>query len=595
MKKSIINSLIAAVLVISSCTNTELEPLKGIFPDAQEPVLTTMASSSVTKTETTREFAFKFTGQDNSTVETSLVGARAQYFLESNVYGPGESKGCFLPEKTFVNGKAVKSGSITVRKEEGNGYTFLFVLFDVDGNAIRTKWTGDIPFEPDPEAAKLTQVFTAQSNVASGTNSVTLSLGTAGISSSFDMTTYQTVWSGDGNYLAVDFYSADGYLHEGTYTASAAGGVINEGEFGIGWDPGDLWGIGMVFENWGTCWWTVTGGNLSAEKITSGTITVERRGSTYRITWGDENTYPHWAVFEGEIEALTPSGTPAPDYTYTEELSDAVDNTFAPVAGVKTHNLVLKDKAGAEVAYFQLVLAEGQTDLAGNYTCTEYAHEPYTFGNGYDLSMWGMGMGGTRYVKSDGSTVLVEVGETLTVTKLAEGIYEFTGSTGYDFVAAGEGAAPGGDEKTYVELKKVSLIQDNNANGVKSLTVNIMTDGITSSFDQATWQTTWEGSGNYLAFDIYSADGSLAPGTYTASAVGGTVNEGEFGIGYDTEFWGMTMENWGTCWWTITDGAISAEKVLDGTITVSIDGDVYTIVLESSTVNARYIGAFATE
>ena len=122
-----------------------------------------------------------------------------------------------------------------------------------------------------------------------------------------------------------------------------------------------------------------------------------------------------------------------------------------------------------------------------------------------------------------------------------------------------------------------------------------MTDGITSSFDQATWQTTWEGSGNYLAFDIYSADGSLAPGTYTASAVGGTVNEGEFGIGYDTEFWGMTMENWGTCWWTITDGAISAEKVLDGTITVSIDGDVYTIVLESSTVNARYIGVFATE
>ena len=91
--------------------------------------------------------------------------------------------------------------------------------------------------------------------------------------------------------------------------------------------------------------------------------------------------------------------------------------------------------------------------------------------------------------------------------------------------------------------------------------------------------------------DIYSADGTLQPGTYKACAVGGTVGEGEFGIGYDTVFWGMEMKDWGTCWWTVTDGAISAQKVLDGTVTVTKRGNVYTILLESSVIaSARFKG-----
>ena len=54
--------------------------------------------------------------------------------------------------------------------------------------------------------------------------------------------------------------------------------------------------------------------------------------------------------------------------------------------------------------------------------------------------------------------------------------------------------------------------------------------------------------------------------------------------------WGTQFFNWGTCWWTVTDGATSAQKVLDGTVTVSLDGGNYTVVLQSSTVNARYVG-----
>ena len=151
----------------------------------------------------------------------------------------------------------------------------------------------------------------------------------------------------------------------------------------------------------------MTNGATSAEKVTSGTINVELKGNKYVITWGEESTYPHWAVFNGEIPALTPAEKPGADYSYTDEVTDAVDETGATVAGVKTHYLTLKNSVGEEVAWFQLVLREGETNYEGDYLCKEYAHEAYTFGNGYDFRSWGWDLvGGSRYMK-DGELVLI--------------------------------------------------------------------------------------------------------------------------------------------------------------------------------------------
>ena len=192
MKRTFIISLMAAALAFVSCTSTALDPLTGMFPDAQEPVLTTLNSSSFEKTATNRIFTLSFSGNGGAAVEVSLVGARAQYYLESNVYGPGEGTGCFLVGPTTINGKTVKSGNITVQKKAGDLYKLIFVLFDADGTPYRTKWEGDIVYEPDPEPVQLTKVFSAQSNVASGTNSVTVSLGSAGVDATFDPMTYST-------------------------------------------------------------------------------------------------------------------------------------------------------------------------------------------------------------------------------------------------------------------------------------------------------------------------------------------------------------------------------------------------------------------
>ena len=421
MKRSFIITLAAVLLTLVSCVDTELDPLTGMFPDAQEPVLTTLTESIFVKTDKNRVFTLKFSGDGGASVVASLVGPRAQYYLEPNVYGPGETTGCYLVGPTTINGKTVKTGNITVQKKAGDRYKFIFVLFDTDGNPYRTKWEGDIVYEPDPEPVTLTEVLIAQVN---GNGTVTFKLGTAGMSIDGMGTP-----TGDGYALTADVYSEDGVLHEGVYTAAASSDNVGPGQYAPGYEY-DLssWGMGIM--HWGTCWWA----GEACTHITQEPITVEKKGTKFVITWGSEETYPHWATFTGEIEALAPKAVPTPDYSYTDDLSDPVDETFAPVAGVKTHNLTLRNAAGEEVAWFQLVLTEGVTDYSGDYLCKEYAHEDHTFGNGYDLSMWGMGMGGTRYIAADGTTVLVNPGETLTVTTVGNNTYKFVGSTGYTFV-----------------------------------------------------------------------------------------------------------------------------------------------------------------
>ena len=454
MKKAFLYSFFVAALALVSCQKEKLNPLKGVFPQATEATLTTLVSQQAVKTESTREFSFKFSGEGGATLETVLVLARANYALTAGSYVPGTTKGSFIASRTKVNGTAVtdQSGVIVVRNIEGSKtYTFEFALFDQSGKAYRYFWKGEIVYNPDPEPVALSVVLAANSNVASGTNSVTLSLATPGVS--YDAATYS--YTGSGNYLAVDLYSADGYLHEGVYTASAAGGVINEGEFGIGWDPGDIWGIGMVFENWGTCWWTVDGA-ATAKKITSGTISVQKKGNKWIITWGEEATYPDWAQFEGEIEALTPAGGGG----------DAYDGV----------------------------------SLTQNFGIIDYVAL-------YSMKMVGIEMGTPGIVATPGA-----------------------------------------------------------------------------------WGNTYTGNGNYLKLEIYSEDGKIAAGTYTACAEGGAINSGEFGIGYDGMFGAS-----GTTWYTLENDVATYKYVTDGVVTVEVDGDVYTISLESTVVNAKYVGKLSAE
>ena len=637
----------ASILALSSCVQDAIGPLTGEYAKPVTYELNTLVKNEVTVDQSTRTFNVVLT--DNAaTLDMKFVGNK--YFLPDNGYtaatADAAKNGTYIVGNggsTFtVNGNTVgvDSGTLNVKQTDGV-YTFKGTLWLADESVIAVNSAVAIVYEADPEPVKLTTLLSATSNVASGTNSLTINLGTDGISSTTDPTTWQTVWTGTGNYLALDIYSADGYLHEGTYTACAVGGTINEGEFGIGWDPGDLWGIGMVFENWGTCWWDVANGAAVVnQKVTEGTVTVTRKGSKWVIELvSGEGKGMLWTKYEGAIDALTDpalGGGGNVDDTDYVELTNLLSATSNVANGTKSLTLNLGTdgiSSTTDPATWQTVW-EGE----GNYLALDIYSEDgklYTgtynacatagtinageFGIGWDPGdLWGIGMvfenwgtcwwnvaggaavaagkvtDGTVQVLVEGTDLVIKLKSTLVNAKFTYPVAQFVDGTGAPIEVVNLG---GGEEPEFegTELSVLLSATSNVANGTNSVTINLAEEGISSTQDPTTWQTTWEGEGHYLALDVYSADGKLAPGTYTACATGGAIAEGEFGIGWDPgDLWGigMVFENWGTCWWSVSGGAAVAEaKVLDGTLTVAVDGDTYTITLESSAVNARYVGA----
>lgn len=471
----------ASILALSSCVESAIGPMTGKYEKPVVYEMNTLASQSVEKGDKYRTFTVELSG-DNASMTLKMVSDK--YFLADGSYTPAPAdqakKNTYIVGNggTTFNNIPVETGSIKVAQGEGT-YSFAGMLWLADESVIEIKSTVALVYEPDPEPVKLSTVLSATSNLANGVQTVTMQLAQDGIYSEMDMTTYQTIWHGEGNFLAIDLYSADGYLHEGTYSASAVGGVVGEGEFGIGYDTTVDFGWGpMEMKDWGTCWWTVADGATSAVKILDGTMTVAMEGD----------------------------------------------------------NVVIKLKSSIVNAKFTYPVAQ------------------FVDGTGAPIEVVNLG--------------------------------------------GGEGPEPAPD---YTEFTKLLIVQPNqvyNESGqptgeYSSFTLKVGTDGMYTEVVNNGYydETKIKGTGQVLSIDFYTADGTVAAGTYTACEVGGTINEGEFGIGYDVEMWGQKMV-WGTCVTPYeSDTAGTIEKVTDGTVTVEISGDVYTITLESKNINAQYIGS----
>lgn len=637
----------ASILALSSCVESAIGPMTGKYEKPVVYEMNTLASQSVEKGDKYRTFTVVLSG-DNASMTLKMVNDK--YFLADGSYTPAPAdqakKNTYIVgnDGTTFNDIPVETGSIKVAQGEGT-YSFAGMLWLADESVIEIKSTVALVYEADPEPIRLTTLLSATSNVASGTKSLTINLGTDGISSTSEPPTWQPVWTGTGNYLALDIYSADGYLHEGTYTASAVGGTINEGEFGIGWDPGDLWGIGMVFENWGTCWWDVADGAVTInQKVTEGTVTVTRKGSKWVIELvSGEGKSMLWTKFEGAIDALTDpalgGGGNVDDTDYVEltKLLSATKNQ-----GLLTINMAQDGISSTTDPNTWQTIWEGE----GNYLATDiYSADGklYTgeykacavggtvgegeFGIGYDTTVdWGWGpmemkdwgtcwwtvadgatsavkiLDGTMTVAMEGDNVVIKLKSSIVNAKFTYPVAQFVDGTGAPIevvnLGGGEGPEPAPD---YTEFTKLLIVQPNqvyNESGqptgeYSSFTLKVGTDGMYTEVVNNGYydETKIKGTGQVLSIDFYTADGTVAAGTYTACEVGGTINEGEFGIGYDVEMWGQKMV-WGTCVTPYeSDTAGTIEKVTDGTVTVEISGDVYTITLESKNINAQYIGS----
>lgn len=453
--KKILSFLVLALTLALSCTKEGPVPvyqITDLYTAPADATVMTLSGAQSTWAADRRYFDLNF-----GTLTTTLVGydallAPGQYVL-AGVIG-GDKIGNAI--NTKLNGQPVGDGFITVNEKDGQ----YAITATIEGKVYY--WTGALPFTPDPAPIELTQVLSAQSNKQNGVNSLTMQLATPGISQEFDATTWQTAWVGEGGYLALDIYSDDGYLHEGAYVACAEGGVINPGEFGIGYDTTMQWGDQTYeMKDWGTCWWDVKDGAATATKITDGVINVSSREekvdgkdmTVWTIAWGVD--HPVDVIFEGAIPALTkpkkPDGPAQLDYLFTEdELQPVSDQSGAVVSGVMKHPIHITDKNGNEKAYLELLIAEGETNYEGSYPSTSYASQPGQMADGweFDGTAWGMGMmsGGSYYINDAGEKALLAAGTaTVMVTKVAEGAYRFTCEF-FDYAAAGPDYVPGGED-----------------------------------------------------------------------------------------------------------------------------------------------------
>ena len=637
----------ASILALSSCVESAIEPMTGKYAKPVVYEMNTLASQSVEKGDKYRTFTVELSG-DNASITLKMVSDK--YFLADGSYTPAPAdqakKNTYIVGNggTTFNDIPVETGSIKVAQGEGT-YSFAGILWLADESVIEIKSTVALVYEADPEPVKLSTVLSATSNLANGSQTVTMQLAQDGIYSEWDMNTYQTIWHGEGNYLAIDLYSADGYLHEGTYSASVVGGVVGEGQFGIGYDTTVDWGWGpMEMKDWGTCWWSVSNGAATAKKILEGTINVSKKGSKWVIELiSGEGKEMIWAKFEGAVDALTDpalGGGGNVDDTDYVELTKLLSATKNP--GVLTINMAQDGISSTTDPNTWQTIWEGE----GNYLAADiYSADGklYTgeykacavggvvgegeFGIGYDTTVdfgwgpmemkdWGTCwwtvadgatsavkiLDGTMTVAMEGDNVVIKLKSSVVNAKFTYPVAQFVDGTGAPIevvnLGGGEGNNPAPD---YTEFTKLLIVQPNQAYNESgqptgeytSFTLKVGTDGMYTEVVNNGWydETKIKGTGQVLSIDFYTADGTVAAGTYTACEVGGTINEGEFGIGYDVEMWGNKMV-WGTCvtpYDSDTEGTI--EKVTDGTVTVEISGDVYTITLESSNINARYIGS----
>ena len=637
----------ASILALSSCVESAIGPMTGKYEKPVVYEMNTLASQSVEKGDKYRTFTVELSG-DNASMTLKMVNDK--YFLADGSYTPAPAdqakKNTYIVGNggTTFNNIPVETGSIKVAQGEGT-YSFAGMLWLADESVIEIKSTVALVYEADPEPVKLSTVLSATSNLANGSQTVTMQLAQDGIYSEWDMNTYQTIWHGEGNYLAIDLYSADGYLHEGTYSASAEGGVVAEGQFGIGYDTTVDFGWGpMEMKDWGTCWWSVSNGAATAKKILEGTVNVSKKGSKWVIELiSGEGKGMIWAKFEGAIDALTDpalgGGGNVDDTDYIEltNLLSATKNQ-----GLLTINMAQDGISSTTDPNTWQTIWEGE----GNYLAADiYSADGklYTgeykacavggvvgegeFGIGYDTTVdWGWGpmemkdwgtcwwtvadgatsaekvLDGTMTVAMEGDNVVIKLKSSVVNAKFTYPVAQFVDGTGAPIEVVNLGGGGGNNPAPdYTEFTKLLIVQPNQAYNESgqptgeytSFTLKVGTDGMYTEVVNNGWydETKIKGTGQVLSIDFYTADGTVAAGTYTACEVGGTINEGEFGIGYDVEMWGNKMV-WGTCvtpYDSDTEGTI--EKVTDGTVTVEISGDVYTITLESSNINAQYIGS----
>ncbi len=598
MKKIFKNLLFASALTfaLASCEQE---------PQISKITFTDLATSTATEGEYTLFTADLSSATDKATV---VFAGKGEY-LAAGTYTQSEvasDKGrYYLLGKTTVNGVAVEFGNVHINDEGIQGYV------SCGGETVHFTWAGEQPWkEPadapgeggeggEGSASGYTATETVAPTVLSGsdgsttpvegveTHTITISDAEGNVVATFEALTEEGAASIEGEYTVQGYPDAPGLM-------------------GNGWDFMGFMGGGTTFTVDGVKYLVAEGSTITITKQANGKYTFS--GTITSTTTDGATAGPTTLLFEdvafgdaGEGGEGGEGNVPAePSYTATETVAPTVlsgnDGSTTPVEGVETHTITISDAEGNVVATFETLTAEGATTVEGTYTVQGYPDAPGLMGNGWDIM--GYFGGGTTFTV-DGVKYLVAEGSTITITKQTNGKFTFSGtitSTTTDYTTAGPttllfedvvfeayaDAEGGEDEFDGVEytnfLGKVDYSQMQ-AGPMYGLV--FATEGVEGSY--AWWQLNATGSGSMMILEIY-ADGGVAEGTYEVKALDGLPAEGEAKAGSAAG---------GSAWYTVTDGVQGTAAdgfIADGTITVAVDGDTYTITVESSSYKARYVG-----
>jgi len=304
MRNNIYKYLLVAAAVtfagaFTSCDEKAVDDLQGIY---QAPTDLTITSASVVdkvKDGNLRTFTVQFNSNEGVTLNMVLVSN--QYYLTSTSYtkaGATAKNGNYLSTSS-INGGAVVDGSLALT-QNGDDYTISnSVLFTADGKAYRMKGNVTLPFEVDDP----TPINVLKSATDNGNGTVTVVLSTGGYTESLDMTTYQMVYTGEGNDFQIIFNCPDGKLHEGTYapgTGYVAGYTFMNNAY-------EVWGVPAFEDYAGSLWYTIAGGAKTPTLVTKGDIVVKKNGPLYTILI-DQGKGGIYAQFQGAIGDLDPDG-----------------------------------------------------------------------------------------------------------------------------------------------------------------------------------------------------------------------------------------------------------------------------------------------
>ena len=228
------------------------------------------------------------------------------------------------------------------------------------------------------------------------------------------------------------------------------------------------------------------------------------------------------------------------------------------------------------------MVCDGETLASGSYTpsSADYAGSGnYIIGNKKAPSTFTFGQYGRTYNIISGDVTVMASGGNCNiqgVLALSNGLYvdiTFSGSVSFTFVETKEDTG-----YEYTELNQV--LSASAGEGV--VTLQLGTSGIT--VEQSMWGAMIGGSGCYVSVDLYSANGSVSPGTYSIGPADGSTGPGQFAYGKveEVSFMGMTFTvNSGSSIHTLIEGQDTAECITSGEVIVEESGGNFVVKMHA--------------